>query len=78
MKFHADAEGSHEGIPCPECGSLDTITYRYVEGFEEHECPACGYTDWGEELADLIRDGGELLERRHDLPLPLPRGRIEA
>lgn len=58
-----DAEGFHEEVPCPECGSHDTVTYRYVEGFSELECPNCGYRSDSQELADLTRYQGAVLER---------------
>lgn len=57
-----DAEGFHEETPCPECGSVNTVTYRYVEGFSELECPACGYRSDSQELADLTRFQGLVLE----------------
>jgi len=58
-----DAEGFHEDIPCPECGSVNTVTYRYVEGFTELECPACGYRSDAQEISDLTRYQGVVLER---------------
>lgn len=58
-----DAEGFHEDVPCPECGSVNTVTYRYVEGFTELECQACGYRSDAEELSDLTRYQGAVLER---------------
>lgn len=58
-----DAEGFHEDIPCPECGSLNTVSYRYVEGFTELECPACGYRSDAQEISDLTRYQGVVLER---------------
>ncbi len=87
-----DAEGHHEGIACPRCGALDTITYVYNEGFDELECPTCGYRSDAEELDLLTRFGGDLLEGRDglvrgrlpeddpatsDLP-PIPRRSLEA
>lgn len=72
-----DAEGHQEGETCPECGSDDTVTYRYREGFEELECRACGYRSDAEELAALQRFGGDLLEDDEDVPPP-PMGRLEA
>lgn len=57
-----DAEGFHDEVPCPECGSLKTVTYRYVEGFSELECPTCGYRSDSQELADLTRYPGVLAE----------------
>lgn len=72
-----DAEGSREQVPCPACGSQDTITFHYVEGFSELECPACGYRSDAEELAALQRYPGDLLEGAADdatdrLPPPVP------
>lgn len=58
-----DAEGRHDGEPCPRCGSTATITYHYVEGFEELECPACGYASDAHELAALGRLALGLPER---------------
>lgn len=58
-----DAEGFNEEIPCPECGSVNTVTYRYVEGFSELECPNCGYRSDSQELAELTRFQGSVLER---------------
>lgn len=57
-----DAEGRHEGVPCPRCASLHTITFRYVEGFEELECPHCGFTSDAEELDALTRYASDLVE----------------
>lgn len=72
-----DAEGVHEGERCPECGSVDTVTFHYREGFRELECPACGYASDAAELMDLHRYGGELLQTADDVP-PLPRRPLEA
>ena len=72
-----DAEGFHAGERCPECGSTDTVTYTYREGFSELECPACGYHSDAEELGHLQRYGGDLLEADADVP-PLPRKPLEA
>ena len=58
-----DAEGFHDEVPCPECGSVNTVTYRYVEGFSELECPTCGYRSDADELSDLTRYQGVVLER---------------
>lgn len=73
-----DAEGFHEGVPCPQCGGTNTITFRFVEGFEEHECPDCGYREDGADLADLARYESDLKEARQGLPIPLPRRSIRA
>lgn len=65
-----DAEGHREGASCPECGSEDTVTYHYREGFEELECRTCGFRSDAEELAALQRYNGELLEGDEELPPP--------
>ena len=69
-----DAEGSFERVACPQCGSLETITFRYVEGFSELECPSCGYRSDAEELVLLQRYPGDLLESEpaRSLPPPIP------
>lgn len=75
-----DAEGRLEHSPCPQCGSHDTITYHYVEGFTELECRACGYRSDAEELSALQRFTGELLESsggESELP-PIPMPAIKA
>ncbi len=75
-----DAEGRREGTACPQCGSREAITYYYVEGFNELECPACGYRSDAEELSALQRYSGDLLESpgaAEDLP-PVPMTPIEA
>ena len=75
-----DAEGRRERTACPHCGSRDTITYHYVEGFTELECSACGYRSDAEELSALQRYTGDLLESPgadDDLP-PVPMTPIEA
>ncbi len=59
-----DAEGCHEGVPCPRCGSVRTITYHYVEGFAELECPECGYRSDADELDALTRFESDLAEGR--------------
>lgn len=71
-----DAEGQHEGIPCPACGDLHTITYHYREGFSELECPVCGYRSDQRELDALQRFESDLLEG-NDAP-PVPRKALEA
>ena len=57
-----DAEGRHDGVPCPACSSTGTISYHYREGHSELECPACGYRSDQQELSDLQRYEGSLLE----------------
>ena len=58
-----DAEGFHEHVPCPRCGSENTVSFHYIEGFDELECPACGYRSDADEIAALTRFQGGLLER---------------
>lgn len=75
-----DAEGRRERSPCPECGSRDTVTYHYLEGFTELECQACGFRSDAEELSALQRYSGDLLEspgKGVDLP-PVPMTPIKA
>lgn len=73
-----DAEGHHNGTPCPRCGDEGTITYEYAEGFEELECPACGHVSDAAELDALTRYGGAV----HELPAPdlppIPRRSLKA
>lgn len=78
MTFEVDAEGFREGVECPNCGSRDTITYRYNEGFDELECPDCGYRSDDQELDSLTRYTADLLEDATTLKLPIPRRSIEA
>ncbi len=73
-----DAEGRREEAPCPECGSRDTITYHYVEGFTEVECRACGYRSDADELSALQRFSGEVLERSGDDLPPVPMRAMKA
>ncbi len=77
MNSAVDAEGNYEGVECPNCGSPDTITYRYMEGFEELECPRCGFRSDQDELAALTRYDNQLLESDDD-PAPVPIRSIEA
>ncbi len=75
-----DAEGFFEGVACPQCGA-ETVTFRYREGFEEHECPRCGYRSDAEELDELTRFSRDLLEATSDgtdNPPPIPRRTIKA
>lgn len=72
-----DAEGFEEGIVCPECGSDDTVSYHYREGFVELECRRCGYRSDAEELAALQRFDGELLEGDDEEP-PIPMKSLKA
>ncbi|MEX2501814.1 MAG: YheV family putative metal-binding protein [Trueperaceae bacterium] len=67
-----DAEGSHEGDACPECGDEGTIRWRFEEGFDEIECPACGFRSEADEIAALRDEAGDLLLRDDDAPPPPP------
>ncbi len=78
MKYEIDAEGFREGKECPSCGNTDTVTFRYREGFEELECPACGYRSDDAELDALTRYAADLLEDDNELELPIPRRSIQA
>ncbi len=69
--YRYDAEGSHDGEQCPRCGSEATITYHFAEGFTELECPECGYVSDSEQLADLQRFGGEILESEDGAGTPV-------
>lgn len=73
-----DAEGRFDNEPCPACGSRDTITFDYREGFNELECQACGYRSDQEELSRLQRYSGELLEADQESPPPVPFKSIKA
>ncbi len=66
-----DAEGRHDGGPCPTCSSLNTISYHYREGHTELECPTCGYRSDQRELSDLQRYDGSLLEESDAPQVPL-------
>ena len=78
MTYEIDAEGFREGAECPDCGSTDTVTFRYREGFEEVECPNCGYRSDDEELDLLTRYSADLLEDDTTEELPIPRRSIQA
>lgn len=69
-----DAEGSRDGTPCPRCGNEDTISWRFEEGFDELECPRCGYRSDAEELEALERHVGDVL-RKDDDDTPPPTKR---
>ena len=69
-----DAEGHDDGPACPACGAAPTTRFAYAEGFEEHECGACGWRSDEEELMALRRASGDLLEREPSTPSP-PVGR---
>ena len=69
-----DAEGFNERVPCPRCASERTVSFHYVEGFDELECPDCGFRSDAEELGALTRFQSGLLEREaaeQDIP-PIP------
>ncbi len=72
-----DAEGVELGESCPQCGSSDTVTYLYNEGFSELECRRCGYTTEAADIAELARFRGELKEQGSELPL-IPIKKLEA
>ncbi|MEZ4631998.1 MAG: hypothetical protein R2880_15025 [Deinococcales bacterium] len=74
-----DAEGHHGLEACPSCQSLNTLRYDYHEGFSELECLDCGYLSDAEELAELTRYDGSLLEdlAPHQRP-PIPFKKIKA
>ena len=69
-----DAEGYDDGPPCPACGFEPSRRYAYTEGFDEHECPRCGWRSDEQALADLRRAAGDLLEGE-DTPATPPLGR---
>jgi transcription initiation factor TFIIIB Brf1 subunit/transcription initiation factor TFIIB len=72
MRF--DAEGWYLEEPCPRCGSRQTVTYEYEEGFAELECEACGFISDAEELSDLNRYSGELREKSpKEIKVPLKK-----
>ncbi len=72
-----DAEGSFDGLLCPNCGSSDTISYHYDEGFSELECQRCGYRSDFQELSDLGRYRGDLKEKPGEAPI-IPIKPLEA
>ncbi len=72
-----DAEGVAGEDPCPECESLDTVTYHFWEGFTELECRACGYSSEREDVTELTRYRGDLRESGRDKP-PVPVRKLEA
>ncbi len=69
-----DAEGYLEQVPCPVCGSRNTVTYHYAEGFSELECPDCQYRSDADELAKLQHFVGDILEGEgpRSAPPPIP------
>jgi len=65
-----DAEGFKEGIPCPNCGSKQTITFYFAEGFTELECESCYFrSDW-KDAARLQQDLGDLLTSDASINMP--------
>ena len=68
-----DAEGVEAQEPCPSCGSEDTISYLYHEGFSELECRHCGYNSEHDELGALMRYRGDLLEHNNLPPIPIKK-----
>jgi uncharacterized metal-binding protein (TIGR02443 family) len=73
-----DGEGRFDDEPCPACGSHDTVSYEYQEGFSEVECRACGFRSDQEELSELQRYSGELLESESEEPPLVPFRTIKA
>jgi len=68
-----DAEGMELGEACPQCGSSNTVTYLYAEGFSELECRHCTYTSEALDIADLARFSGDLKERGEQPPIPIKK-----
>jgi Zn ribbon nucleic-acid-binding protein len=73
-----DAEGIEQHDPCGECGSTNTVTYHYEEGYSDVECRNCGYSSELEDIAELSRYRGDLLEADPGGLLPPPIKRIKA
>lgn len=73
-----DAEGRHDGVPCPDCGSTRTISWHYQEGFDELECRDCGFRSDAEDLDALRRESGDVLRSDDDAPFPPPDRPIRA
>lgn len=68
-----DAEGMELGEACPQCGSSNTVTYLFNEGFSELECRHCAYTSEALDIADLARFSGDLKERGEQPPIPIKK-----
>ncbi len=68
-----DAEGLELGEACPQCGSSNTVTYLYNEGFSELECRRCAYTSEALDIADLARFSGDLKEKEEQPPIPIKK-----
>ncbi len=73
-----DAEGSHDGVPCPQCGSDATVSWRFAEGYDELECRTCGYRSDAEELEALEREVGDVLRGDEGPATPLPKRPLRA
>lgn len=73
-----DAEGSFDGVPCPECGSDRTISWHFAEGFDELECRACGYQSDALAMAELERASGDVLKRDDEVEAPTPKRPLRA
>lgn len=73
MRLDVDAEGRRGEDPCPRCDSLNTLSHDYPEGYTDLECFDCGYRSDAEEIADLARFAGGLLERDPSLPMPIKK-----
>jgi hypothetical protein len=67
-----DPESRRSEDPCPRCGSLNTLSHDYP-GFSDLECLECGYRSDAEEIAELTRFEGALLERDPSLPMPVKK-----
>jgi len=64
-----DPESCRGEDPCPQCGSLNTLSHDYPEGFSDLECLSCGYRSDAQEIAELTRFEGALLE----IPMPVKK-----
>jgi len=42
-------------IPCPECGSVSTITYFVIDGITQSVCKKCAGM-WVEEEGKIVED----------------------
>ena len=71
-----DAQGYYREESCPKCGSLDTISYLYHEGFDELSCQHCGYNSEDENLAFASEE--VLLATRRGVVLPIPSKGLKA
>lgn len=68
-----DHESRRSEDPCPQCGGLNTLSHDYPEGFSDLECLDCGFRSDAEEIAELARFEGALLERDPSLPIPVKK-----